>query len=91
MALSMRQMRAPCAARRVSGQRVARVSLSRRALRVQAVKKSVGDLSAADLQGKKVFGERPHPPACNRAAPSAHSTAQLASDRPPLPLQCALT
>ncbi len=46
MAMSMRQVRAPCAARRVAGQRIAvRVApkaVSRKSLVVEATKKSVG-------------------------------------------------
>lgn len=55
MALSTMNVRAP--SRIIAGKRVARVAVSRRALRIEAVKKSVGDLTAADLQGKKVFGK----------------------------------
>lgn len=50
------QLRAPVAPR-VAGRRVAvrRVAVSRKTLTVQAAKKSVGDLSKAELEGKRVF------------------------------------
>jgi phosphoglycerate kinase len=39
----------------VAGRRVVAKVVNRRPLRVQAVKKSVGDLTKADLEGKRVF------------------------------------
>lgn len=52
-------------ARRVAGSRMPRVAVSRRALRVQAVKKSVGDLKEADLKGERRAGGQ-----CRRGAPA---------------------
>ena len=53
----MQTIRAPAASARVAGRRVALRAprVSRKTVVVQAVKKSVGDLTKADLEGKRVF------------------------------------
>ena len=48
---AMQTVQSRMSARRVAGARVTRAAVSRRVLRVQAAKKSVGDLKEADLKG----------------------------------------